>query len=81
MVVYQFMIIEICNLVKHCIFNVNLGPLHSFVPDICTRDSCRNMVLPKRYGTIKIMNPESTENTTPCLVVTKTARAAFIHRK
>ena len=29
---------------------------------------------------IKIMNPESTEKTTPRLVVTKTARAALIRR-
>ena len=31
-------------------------------------------------GCIKIMNPESTEKTTPRLAVIKTARAAFIHR-
>ena len=31
-------------------------------------------------GCIKIMNPESTVKTAPRLVVTKTARAAFIHR-
>ena len=30
--------------------------------------------------TIKIMNPESTEKSTPRQAVTKTARAAFIHR-
>ena len=29
---------------------------------------------------IKIMNPESTAKTTPHLAVTKTARAALIHR-
>ena len=29
---------------------------------------------------IKIMNPESKKKTTPHLTVTKTARAAFIHR-
>ena len=31
-------------------------------------------------GCIKIMNPESTEKSTPRQAVTKTARAAFIHR-
>ena len=32
------------------------------------------------FNVIKIMNQESTEKTTPRLTVTKTARAAFIHR-
>ena len=31
-------------------------------------------------GCVKIMNPKSIEKIVPCLVVTKNAQAAFIHR-